>query len=102
MPIFNLARRPPQWLRVALAAMLLAFALNAVGHVTHRHDATPVPAAHSLACGYCVSFGTIADGPRHSEYLATIEHVSVHVADTTADVFSRRPSTAARPRAPPR
>jgi hypothetical protein len=102
MPVFNLARRPPRWLRVALAAMLLAFGLNALGHVTHRHDATPAPAAHSLACGYCVSFGSIADGPRHSQYLPTAEYVSVHVADAVENIISRRPCTAARPRAPPR
>jgi hypothetical protein len=102
MPIFHLARRPPRWLRVALAALLLGFALNTLGHITHRHDGTLAPTAHSLACGYCVSFGSIADGPRHSHSLPTTEYVSVDVADTTEHVYSRRPTTAARPRAPPR
>jgi hypothetical protein len=102
MPVFHLARRPPRWLRVALAALLLGFALNTLGHITHRHDGTLAPTAHSLACGYCVSFGSIADGPRHSHSLPTTEYVSVHVADTTEAVYSRRPTTAARPRAPPR
>jgi hypothetical protein len=85
-----------------LAALLLGFALNTLGHVTHRHDATPAPAAHSLACGYCVSFGSIADAPRHGHSLPTSEYVSDHSADTPEDVHSRRPVTAARPRAPPR
>jgi hypothetical protein len=101
MPIFEFARRPPQWLRVALAAMLLGFALNSIAHVAHQHDATPTAAAHSLACGHCASFGALADGPRHT-YLVS-EH-RAKVGPTLLPSLSIRSFellTSARPRAPP-
>lgn len=102
MRMFDLARRPPHWLRVALAALLLAFALNSIAHVTHRHEAAQTSVAHSVACGYCVSFGGLADAPRHCHPVATAEQFSVFVAPALDRVFSSRSSTSAQPRAPPR
>lgn len=101
MRLDHLARKPPQWLRVALAALLLAFALNSIAHVTHRHDAATTSATHSLACGYCISFDGIADGPRHNYVPPAVGHASVYVAPATEAVVAYRPSTSARPRAPP-
>lgn len=97
----NLARTPPQWLRVCLAALLLAFALNSIAHVTHRHDPSARAATHSLACGYCISFDGIADGPRHNYIPPAVEHASVYVAPASVAAIAYRPASSARPRAPP-
>jgi hypothetical protein len=40
MSIFDLARRPPTWLRVALVAVVLAFALDSVAHVVQHQYAS--------------------------------------------------------------
>jgi hypothetical protein len=101
MRLMHLARRPPQWLRVALAALLLAFAVNATAHVTHRHDATPSSAHHSLACGYCLSFNGFADAPRHDHAPLTVEHESFYLVAEVETRLPRRIATSARPRAPP-
>jgi len=101
MRIFHLARRPPQWLRVALAGLLFAFALNSIAHATHQHEATPASAVHGLVCSYCVAFGGLADAPRHGHSLPIAERVSVYVASILDLPVSPRPQTAARPRAPP-
>lgn len=101
MRIFEWARRPPQWLRVILAGLLLAFALNSVAHVTHRHDATTASVTHSISCGYCVSFGGLADAPRHTHTLPLAEQYGFIAAPTFELPVSLVPETSARPRAPP-
>lgn len=101
MRIFDWARRPPQWLRVTLAGLLLAFALNSVAHVTHRHDATPASVTHSISCGYCVSFNGLADAPRHSHAAPVEQQFGVFVAPEFDLESSSVPETSARPRAPP-
>jgi hypothetical protein len=100
MSAFLLARRPPQWLRVALGGLLLAFALNSIAHFAHRHD-TPVAVTHHLACGYCAAFGGLADAPRHCRLLLEFGRAEVVVA---AEIEVRVPALvreSARPRAPP-
>lgn len=99
--MFDLARRPPQWLRVVLAAVLLGFALNSIAHVAHQHDATAASAAHSLACGYCASFGGLADAPRHTYAPASSVEYGVFVTAHAIAVRTFEPPTSARPRAPP-
>lgn len=101
MRLMHLARRPPQWLRVALAALLLAFAVNSIAHVTHRHDAAPSSATHSLACGYCLSFNGLADAPRHDHPPLAVEHDSFYFFADSVAWIARRLVTSARPRAPP-
>lgn len=101
MRLVYLARRPPQWLRVALAGLLLAFALNTIAHATHRHDDAPSSATHSLSCGYCLSFNNLADAPRHDYAPLTVQHHAVHLHADADDVLPRRLTTSARPRAPP-
>jgi hypothetical protein len=99
MSAFLLARRPPQWLRVAIAGLLLAFALNSIAHLTHRHD-TSASVTH-LACGYCATFGGLADAPQQS--LSSLDFALAHVfiaAESSADI-PIRVRTSARPRAPP-
>jgi hypothetical protein len=101
MRLLHLARRPPQWLRVALAALLLAFAVNSIAHVTHRHDAAPSSATHSLACGYCLSFNGLIDAPRHDHAPLAVAHDSSYFSADFEGTFAPRPATSARPRAPP-
>ncbi|MGH8176034.1 MAG: hypothetical protein ACREV5_07240 [Steroidobacter sp.] len=101
MSIFESARRPPQWLRVALAALLLAFALNSIAHVTHRHDATAAAASHGVLCGYCVSFGGLADAPRHTYAAPAPTQVASRLALPAPVARSIDLRTSAQPRAPP-
>lgn len=101
MPLMHLARRPPQWLRIALAGLLLAFAVNSIAHVTHRHDAAPSSAQHTLACGYCLSFNGLADAPRHNHAPLTVAHDAFYIPANIEASFEPRPATSARPRAPP-
>lgn len=104
MSIFDLARRPPHWLRVALVAVVLAFALDSVAHVVHRHDdsAKTTLSAHGPACGYCAAFDGLIDGPTH-EYapLASIL-IAGYVAPIAKFPASARTHLSAQPRAPPR
>jgi hypothetical protein len=101
MPVFQLARRPTHALRIVLAAMLLAFALNSIAHVSHRHDATPTSTVHSLSCGYCASFGSLADAPKHTHSSPARELVSVVAAAAFEPSIPVLAQTSAQPRAPP-
>lgn len=101
MYLFHLARKPPQWLRVALVGLLLAFALNSVAHVTHRHDATTTSAPDSLACGHCASYGGMADAPHHDYSLPVAPPVGIIASSGLEILDAHRPQTSARPRAPP-
>jgi hypothetical protein len=94
-------RIPLPRLRVILAALMLAFALGSIAHVAHQHEAATTSATHSLACGYCLSFGGLADAPRHT-YAPTIEgHVTLHIEAAVNVWFRECLTTSARPRAPP-
>lgn len=88
-------------MRVALAAMLLAFATNSIAHVTHRHEAKTASATHSLACGYCASFGSLADAPKHTHALPPREQTSAPIAPSLVAAIAVFPQTSAQPRAPP-
>jgi hypothetical protein len=101
MRTFKLARRLPQFLRVALAGLLVAFALNSIAHVTHRHDSS-ASVTHSLACGYCATFGGLADAPRQCLSLARFALAHVFVAAESVVDVPFRVRTSSRPRAPPR
>ena len=90
------------WLRVSLAALMLAFTLNLAAHTAHIHDdASVTQAAHAAACGYCVTFGSLADTP--AEYSGRVASfpVTADFAPLAAGLSSWRVETAARPRAPP-
>lgn len=89
------------WLRVSLAAFMLAFTLNLAAHAAHAHDDASIAQAAHVACGYCVAFGGLADAPAHHGHpvlqLSTLE-------DFQQPALGRsiwRIETAARPRAPP-
>src|ERR1044072_3195401 len=98
MSIFDLARKPPTWLRVALVAVVLAFALDSVAHVVHRHDdgAKTTLSAHGPACGYCAAFAGLIDAPNH--------HYAPLTTSLGADYFVPLvpPPPPADPRARPR
>jgi hypothetical protein len=81
--------------------LLLAFALNSIAHVTHRHDA-PASATHHLACGYCAAFGGLADAPQHSRLLLLDLGRIDGIVATDVEIPARCPfQESARPRAPP-
>jgi hypothetical protein len=104
MSIFDLARRPPTWLRVALVAVVLAFALDSVAHVVHRHDDSvkTSQSAHGPACGYCAAFDGLVDAPRHHYASLTAVLVTGYVAPVARIPVSLRARLSAQPRAPPR
>jgi len=101
MSVLELARRPPGWLRAVLASLLIAFAINAVAHVSHWHETAAPSAVHSLACGYCASFGALADAPRHVASLPPATCIG-HLPQCPAEIVRVDGlKTSARPRAPP-
>jgi len=101
MRLFEFARRPPAWLRIAFAALTVAFVLSSVAHVTHRHEALAGTTAHVVACGYCLSFGSLADGSvQRTLVLASVPNDEVLIAAAPPLRSYQNPS-AAQPRAPP-
>lgn len=104
MFIFHLARNPPIWLRVALVSLLLAFAVDSVAHVVHRHDGsvTTTFAAHGPACGYCAAFDGLLDAPKHSYSPVAALVLVGYVAPLAILAVSFRPLVTAQPRGPPR
>ncbi len=101
MRLLRLARNPSPWLRVALASLVLAFALNSIASVTHRHEATIGHQLHSALCGYCISFDHMSPAPATRASTIT-PAIAVEVAvRTTTVVASRFALTSAQPRAPP-
>jgi hypothetical protein len=104
MSIFDLARKPPAWLRVALVAVVLAFALDSVAHVVHRHDdgAQTTLSTHGPACGYCAAFTGLIDAPKHQYAPLAAFLVTGYVAPVALVPVSVRTHVSAQPRAPPR
>ncbi len=102
MSVFELARKPPQWLRVALAALMLAFALNSIAHAAHTHEqGSASTVLHSTACGYCVTFGAADAPPVHAHALPTPSCVQIGIVDRDAEFVSQRLACVAQARAPP-
>jgi hypothetical protein len=104
MSIFDLARRPPTWLRVALVAVVLAFALDSVAHVVHQHDDSvkTTLSAHGPACGYCAAFDGLVDAPKHEYAPIAATLIAAYIAPVTQFPVSVRTHVSAQPRAPPR
>jgi hypothetical protein len=100
MSIFQIARKPPQWLRVVLAGLLLAFAINSMAHAAHRHDAKTT-AAHIATCGFSATFDNITDVPAFSITIEAAPAESHLVPIVAVGRVSCRPLTHAQPRAPP-
>lgn len=108
MSLIHLARqsiaRPPAWLRAVLVSLLLAFAVDSVAHVVHRHDdsAKTTLGAHGPACGYCAAFDGLIDAPKQSYSAITAVVLSRYVAPIANLPVAFRPAVTAQPRAPPR
>jgi len=100
MHILQLVRKPPQWLRVVLAGLLLAFALNSVAHAAHTHDATTATVAHS-ACGYCATFNSLGDAPVYAHSLPSPVLTPLEAVAPRDVAIALRPTLSAQPRAPP-
>lgn len=100
MRIFQSFRKPSQWLRVALAGLLLAFALNSIAHAAHTHEAT-APAATHVACGYCATFGSIDAAPVYAHSLPTPTFTLLESPDSREIQVARRPASSTQARAPP-
>jgi hypothetical protein len=84
-----------------LAAILIGFALNSIAHVAHQHEVAAASIQHSVHCGYCISFGALADATRHT-FSPPLALTSARVALPSAlAIRSVEQRTSARPRAPP-
>ncbi len=101
MRLIQLTRRPPAWLRIAVAGLVMAFVLSSIAHITHRHDSLPDTSAHVVACGYCLSFGSLADASvHHTPVLARVAGDEIVIACLPL-LRSYQSPCAAQPRAPP-
>jgi hypothetical protein len=80
---------------------MLAFALDSIAHVVHRHDNVAALAAHGPACGYCAAFDGLVDAPKHDYAPITATIVATYVAPIAQLPASVRPRLTAQPRAPP-
>ncbi len=102
MRVFEIARRPSDWIRAVLAVLVLAFALNTIAHAAHAHDSVGHAVTHHVACGYCAAFGGgMADAPSHA---GTV--IAVFTSRVPAPTFIPVPElrlegNIAQPRAPP-
>lgn len=82
---------------------MLAFAVDSVAHVVHRHDDTAKTlSTHGPACGYCAAFDGLIDAPKQSYSAITATVAFRYVAPVAYVPASFRPSFTAQPRAPPR
>ena len=84
--------------------MVLAFALDSVVHVVHRHDdsAKTTLSAHGPACGYCAAYDGLVDAPKHQHSPLTAVLVAGYVVPVAQFPASIRTHLGAQPRAPPR
>lgn len=101
MHIFYLARRQSHWLRVALAGLLLVFALDSVAHTGHAHGAEKTPVEHTVACGYCATFGALTETSSVGGYVPSVRYGDAVPFVSFNNAIDRRPAHRARPRAPP-
>lgn len=101
MRLFRFARSPSHGLRVVLASLLLAFVFDSIAHLNHSHEADRSSVAHSVACGYCATFGGLTEMPRFGEPVALVRHGHVVQSAIFERIPDLRPFSSARPRAPP-
>jgi hypothetical protein len=100
MRLFREIRNAPTWLRAALAALVLGFAVNTVAHAGHAHDPASVFSQHT-SCEHCVQFGHLADAPSYA-HEAPVATRSFRLALPEGDVVdSRTIWLSAKPRGPP-
>jgi hypothetical protein len=97
---FRNVRNPPTWLRAALVAFVLGFAINTVAHAGHAHDPASV-FSQQTSCDHCVQFGHLVDAP-NCAHEAPIAARSFRLALPAGDIVdSRAIWLSAKPRGPP-
>jgi len=102
MSFFHQIRSMRTWPRALLVAIVLAFGLSVVAHAAHQHEPAKAGSSlHSVACGYCVSFGTLAATPDHTTYRASVDADHYDLPRVAFAAPSYRPRSSAQPRAPP-
>lgn len=94
-------RQAAGWLRVSLAALMLMFTLNLAAHAGHAHDDAKAAQTAHAACGYCVTFGGLADAGSTPGSLALPPATDVEFQQPRTASADWRVETAAHPRAPP-
>jgi hypothetical protein len=80
---------------------MLAFALNSIAHVTHRHDSTLARQLHSVVCGYCATFDNMAAAPAVHPLFVAPSAAGDTVATPATSAVALFVYTSAQPRAPP-
>jgi len=98
--LIELARRPPSWLRIAFAGLVLVFVFSSTAHITHQHEAIPGIAVHT-ACGYCLSFDGLADVRLHRAFAPGAKATDDYVFAPAPTILCFASPCAAQPRAPP-
>ena len=98
---FHAFRRLSHSSRAALLALLLVFGLNGLAHVAHGHDAAPASSTDSALCGYCVSFGGLADAPHAARIIAAATPDEFCAFRASVPLRSFEHPASALPRAPP-
>lgn len=99
---FHRVRQLSAWSRALLVGFILTFGLNGIVHAAHQHDPdSATTSLHSSACGYCVSFDSLATTPAQPELRVApnLDSRVVLPAATPAPGIPFR--STAQPRAPP-
>jgi hypothetical protein len=91
--------RPAPLIRSVLLALALMLGANAVAHAEHDHAAQT--ATHTAACGYCVTFGGLADSPAHAPLVFTQPAAPALRAASIVSFIGHSARTHTQPRAPP-
>jgi hypothetical protein len=99
----NLVRQPPRWLRMALAAVLLAFTLDVLAHSLHAHeqDQHEEHSAAGADCAYCQTFNGLMDAPAGVSGAFQPACAPAPAVPAGPVCFSARPEVCTQPRAPP-
>jgi hypothetical protein len=90
---------PTQLIRLALLALALMLGANAVAHAEHDHAAQN--ATHTAACGYCVTFGGLADSPAQAPLIFIQTAAPTLRAASIISFVGHSARTHTQPRAPP-
>jgi hypothetical protein len=90
---------PTRLIRSALLALALMLGANAIAHAEHDHTAQT--ATHTAACGYCVTFGGLADSPAQAPLLFTQPAAPALRAARVISFVGHPARTHTQPRAPP-
>lgn len=87
------------WLRTAIAALLLCFALGTVAYAGHNHKQNTANA--SVACDFCTSLSNLVDAPPQTRVTDSVHVVAAIVAVPKTAFIALRSVSVAQARAPP-